>query len=631
MRRSPIFAGLALAAAVTVAVAGMAAPASADEVLTVVSTDAGAYPDVRMVVAVPGPLGDPGPVGPAVTVTEAGASRPAQLEALPAEGLDVALVIDTSGSMVGAPLAAAKAAAQAFLAQLPAGVPVSVIGFGASPAVVSPRSTNRTAQLGAIRGLSAGGQTALYDALRVALTQLQLPGAGARQMAVLLTDGGDTASTATLDATTDALARAKVPLFAVELRTSESSPAALARLTSASGGRVVPAADPAALAGAFDEVASQLVRQYAVTYRSEAHGATDVDVAIEAKGVRASTRIRVDLPAAAGAAPATVPATAAPATAPAPAPAGIGAWALVVGGGLFGLALLGLLLLYALNRTPRARGVASAPRGIDFGRMTDKAEWVSDTILRKRGGIAAVSNVLELAGLDLRPGELFAGIAAGFLLMLALGWFLLNPLVGLLLALAVPVGARVAVRILAAQRRKKFSEQLPETLQLLAGSLRAGHGLAQGIEAVAREAESPTSEEFRRLTIETRLGRDFVQSLHALADRIGNEDFHWVVQAMEIQREVGGDLAAILDTVAGTVRDRTRIRLQVSSLSAEGRMSAWVLMVLPFGLGAMMAVTNPNYMDPLFTTGTGYKLLAVAAALLIVGGLWLKKIVKPTF
>ena len=629
MRPSRALAGLALASAV--ALIGLVPAASADEVLTVVSTDTGAYPDVRMVVAVPGQIGDPAQPGATVTLTEAGAGRPLRVEALPAEGLDVALVIDTSGSMVGAPLAAAKVAAQAFLTQLPASVPVSVVGFGASPSVVSPRSTDRTAQLAAIRALNAGGQTALYDALRVALTQLQLPGAGARQMAVLLTDGGDTASSATLDATADALAKAKVPLFAVELRTSESSPAALARLTTSSGGRVVPAADPAALAGAFDEVAAQLVRQYALTYRSQARGGTDVDVVIEARGVRAGARVRVELPAEIAAAPVTTPATVASVTAPAAAPGRIGEWALVVGGGLFGLALLVPLLMYAINRTPRARGLTAAHRGIDLRRMTDKAEWVSDTLLRKRGGIAAVNHVLELAGLNLRPGELFAGIAAGFTLMLALGWVLFSPLVGLVLAVMVPIGARVVVRVLAAQRRKKFSEQLPETLQILAGSLRAGHGLAQGIDTVARETESPTSDEFRRLTIETRLGRDFVESLQALAHRVDSEDFHWVVQAVEIQRDVGGDLAAILDTVANTVRDRTRIKLQVSSLSAEGRLSAVVLMILPFGLGAMMAVTNRSYMNPLFTTATGYKLLAVAAALLTVGGLWLKKIVKPTF
>jgi tight adherence protein B len=627
MKGSRAFATLALAFA---AVLAGAVPASADEALTVVSTDAGAYPDVRMVVAVPGQVGDPGPFGPTVTVTEAGQSRPVQVSALPADELDVALVIDTSGSMTGAPLAAAKTAAQAFISQLPAGVPVSVIGFGATPAVVSPRSTNRAAQLAAIRSLNAGGQTALYDALRVALNQLQQPGAGARRMAVLLTDGGDTASTATLDATADALAKAKVPLFAVELRTSESSPAALAKLTSTSGGRVVPAADPAALAGAFDDVAVQLVRQYAVTYRSEAHGATDVDVAVEARGVRATTRLRMDFPAAP--APAVTAPTVAPATPSPVAQKGpIGDWALLAGGGLCGLALLSALLLYATNRTPRARGVSSARRGIDISRLTDRAEMVGDTVFRRQGGTAAVSSLLELAGLDLRPGELLAGIAAGSLLLLAIGLVLFSPIIALVLAVLVPVGARVVIRILAAQRRKKFSNQLPETLQLLAGSLRSGHGLAQGIDTVAREAESPTADEFRRITIETRLGRDFVDSLRALADRVDSEDFRWVVQAVEIQREVGGDLAAILDTVANTVRDRTKIRLQVSALSAEGRLSAWVLMVLPFGLGGLMSVTNRDYIKPLLTTGTGYKLMAVAAMLLTVGGLWLRKIVKPTF
>lgn len=630
MRRLRPFAALALVAAA--AVAGVAPSASADEVLTVVSTDAGAYPDVRMVVAVPGQVGDPAQPGATVTVTEAGQSRSVRVDALAAEELEVALVIDTSGSMIGAPLTAAKTAAQAFISQLPASVPVSVIGFGASPTVVSPRSTNRASQLAAVRALTAGGQTALYDALRMALTQLQQPGAGARQMAVLLTDGGDTASAATLDATADAMAKAKVPLFAVELKTNESSPAALAKLTSTSGGRVIPAADPSALTGAFDEVAAQLVRQYAITYRSQANGPTDVDVAVEARGVRASTRVRVDLPAG-SVTPAATPATVAPASGAGAAsePSHIGDWALLVGGGLCGLALLALSLLYAVNRTPQARGVTAARRGIDLSRVTDRAEWVSDALLRHQGGTAAVSSILELAGLDLRPGELLGGIAAGAALMLAIGWFVFTPIIGLVLALLVPVGARVVVRIMADQRRKKFAAQLPETLQILAGSLRAGHGLAQGIETVAREAESPTADEFRRLTIETRLGRDFVESLRALSDRIGGEDFQWVVQAIEIQREVGGDLAAILDTVANTVRDRARIKLQVSALSAEGRLSALVLIILPFGLGALMAVTNADYIKPLFTTGTGYKLLAVAAALLTAGGLWLRKIVKPTF
>ena len=222
-------------------------------------------------------------------------------------------------------------------------------------------------------------------------------------------------------------------------------------------------------------------------------------------------------------------------------------------------------------------------------------------------------------------------VAAATVVVLGLGAFLFTPIVGLVLAVMVPLAAVTALRFLATRRRKRFSDQMADTLQILAGSLRAGHGLAQAIDTVTREAESPTAEEFKRLTIETRLGRDFVEALQSVADRVGGEDFQWVVQAVQIQREVGGDLAAILDSVAGTVRDRTRIRRQVSALSAEGRMSAWVLMILPFGLAGMMALTSKEYLSPLFGTGTGLRLLAVGAVLLTVGGLWLRKIVKPIF
>lgn len=621
MRRSPILAGVVLLA--LAGVLSPARPAAADEALTVVSTDIGSYPDVRMVVAVPGQARDATLAASAVSVTEAGRPRPVTVEALPAEQIEVALVIDTSGSMQGAPLVAAKAAAQAFLDRLPAAVPVSVIGFGASPAVVSPRSTDRPAQLAAVRSMAAAGQTALYDALGLALTQLQQPNAGARRVAVLLTDGGDTASAATLEATAAAMAAAKVPLFAVELRTSESSPAALARLTSASGGRVVPAADPAALAGAFETVANQVVRQHAVTYRSEAAGSTNVDITVALKDARATARVRLELPAAAPAAPAR-PADSSSST-------GGGHWTLIAGGALWGVGALGLLLAYFLTRTPRARGLVSAKRGMAMADLTDRAEAVGDSLLRSRGGIAAVGRTLELAGLDLRPGEMLAGITAASSVLFVAGWLLVSPLAGLVLAVLAPVAARLVVHVLATKRRRRFSAQLGDTLQILAGSLRAGHGLAQSIDIVARESESPTAEEFRRLTIETRLGRDFVESLGAMADRMGSEDFHWAVQAVQIQREVGGDLAEILDTVAATVRDRNRIRLQVHALSAEGRVSAWVLVILPFGLGGMMAVTNRGYLSPLYSTGTGLWLLAGGAVLLAVGGVWLRRIVKPIF
>jgi tight adherence protein B len=623
----------ALAMTAMAALLPMSTAAGAEEPLTVVSTDVTAYPDIRLVIAAPGQPGDQVLTDAAFRVTEGGQPRPvSRVEVLPADQLEVALALDTSGSMIGAPLAAAKAAARSFLAQLPATVPVSVVGFGASPTVVSARSTDRAAQAGAVNGLVARGQTGLYDALALALAQLPPAGPGIRRVVVLLTDGGDTSSNRTLDATVSALVDAGVALFAVELRTNESNPAALSRLT-AGLGRVASASDPAALAGAFEAVARQLARQYSVTYRSEAHGVVEVDIVVEAQGVRASARPRLELPP--PPAPDLPPAGDTTAAGGSPAGAPVGDWVAVLGGSLCGAALL--LLLFGLlaglgSRAPKARGLATARnRATGFSAVANRAEVLGESVLRGRGGLRTVSGALDAAGLDIRPGELFVAVLAADLLIVALASVLIGPLAGALLLVTVPLVARLGIDVLARRRRKKFTDQLAETLQILAGTLRAGHGLSQGIDTVAREAESPTAEEIRRVAVEIRLGRDLVDALSSLADRMQSEDFRWVVQAIEIQRDVGGDLAEVLDSVASTIRDRTRIRRQVAALSAEGRMSAWVLMILPFGLGGVMAVTNKAYLSPLFAGAMGFKLLAVGAALLVVGGLWLRRIVKPTF
>lgn len=620
---------LALAVAVAVVVVLDVAPvAAAEEALPVVGTDISAFPDVRMVVAAPASLADDTLPATAFGVSEDGQPRAVRVDPLPAGQVEVALVIDTSASMAGAALAGAKAAARSFLAQLPPTQPVSVVSFGASPTVVSTRSSDRPAQAAAISALKARGPTALYDALGVALAQLP-SGSSSGRTIVLLTDGGDTASSNTLEATAQALSAAQVPLFAVDLQTRESSPEALSRLTSASAGRMVPAADPAGLSAAFLEIARQLVRQYALTYRAETQGASQVDVTVEAKGIRAATRLRLELPA--STAPPPSPASpAATATTETDATPPLGVWALIGGVVLCGAAMLILFLGVLGSRTPRARGLDSRKRTVGLASAANRAEALGDTMLRRRGG-PALGRTIEAAGADIRPGELLTGLVIVALALATAGWVLVGPLLGLLLAVAVPLVAAVVLRFLASKRRRRFSDQLSVTLQILSGALRAGHGIAQGIDTVAREAESPTSEEFRRLTIETRLGRDLIDALTAMADRVGSQDFEWVIQAIEIQREIGGDLAEVFDTVSNTIRDRTRIRLQAAALSAEGRVSALVLLVLPFGLGAVMAVANPEYLTPLFRSGTGYALLAVGAVLMSVGALWLKKIVKPIF
>ena len=178
------------------------------------------------------------------------------------------------------------------------------------------------------------------------------------------------------------------------------------------------------------------------------------------------------------------------------------------------------------------------------------------------------------------------------------------------------------------RRKAAFAAQLPDTLQLVGGGLRAGYGLLQAIDSVAEEALAPTSEEFRRLIIEVNLGRDLTDALRAMANRVESDDFGWVVDAIEIHREVGGDLAEILDSVSTTIRDRAQIRRRIKALSAEGRLSAAILLSLPFLVGIAISLTNPDYMGELTESGVGKLMIAAGVMLMFIGTGWMRRIIR---
>jgi tight adherence protein B len=197
-----------------------------------------------------------------------------------------------------------------------------------------------------------------------------------------------------------------------------------------------------------------------------------------------------------------------------------------------------------------------------------------------------------------------------------------------LIALIFIVIAPPAVlSFLAARRLRKFNSQLPDTLQLLASSLRAGFSFLQGVEAVAQESSDPMGAELRRVIVEARLGRPVEESLDECAARMKSDDFAWAVMAVNIQREVGGNLAELLQTVSVTMIERERLRRDVKGLTAEGRMSAMVLGCLPPGLGAVFYVTNPGYIKVLFNHLGGQIALGVAVTAMLIGFFWMKKIV----
>jgi tight adherence protein B len=259
--------------------------------------------------------------------------------------------------------------------------------------------------------------------------------------------------------------------------------------------------------------------------------------------------------------------------------------------------------------------------------LIQRAVEVTENFAESQGYLTRAEGALERANLPLRAGEaLFfygAVVLIATILGLALGGLFVALIFGGFAAMIPPA----IVSFLANRRRKTFLAQLPDTLQLLSGTLRAGYSLMQGVEAVSQEVENPMGAELRRVVTESRLGRPLEESLEGVAERMASPDFSWAVMAIRIQREVGGNLSELLLTVADTMTQRERLRRDVAALTAEGRMSAIVLGLLPIGLGAAMFVINPEYTSKLFNDTLGNILLGGAVVMMIIGFVWMKKII----
>lgn len=263
-------------------------------------------------------------------------------------------------------------------------------------------------------------------------------------------------------------------------------------------------------------------------------------------------------------------------------------------------------------------------------RMTDSAVTFVDRNVSQNVSFGTRES-LEQAGLRLRQADFILLVGCITVTASLIGFILGGVFTGLLFLALAPVCAMLSLRILASRRRAKFEDQLGDTLQMLAGGLRAGHSLLRSVDAVAQEAESPTSEEFARLVNETRLGRDLKDSMLDAAKRLRSEDFAWTGQAIEIHREVGGDLAEVLDHVGETIRERSEIKGQVKSLSAEGKLSAYILVALPVGMFLYLSAASPSYMSALYSNFLGWVMLGMSLVLLAVGSWWLSRVVKIKF
>jgi tight adherence protein B len=311
----------------------------------------------------------------------------------------------------------------------------------------------------------------------------------------------------------------------------------------------------------------------------------------------------------------------------------IGALALGVAAVLAALLLVALVVLPAgPGRVPLSRldpSVVPAPSALAGAGAAAGA--AVERVLVRRGRLAGWSAALEQAGMTMSLPDFVVLVGVSALVAGALGTVVGGLLVGLLLAVLTPPAARLLVTLRRKRRQAAFADQLDDSVQLLASSLRAGHSLLRAVDALSQEAEEPTATEFARIINETRVGRDLGQALDELAGRMGSDDFTWIAQAIAIHREVGGNLAEVLDAVGNTIRERNAIRRQVKALAAEGKLSAIVLMALPFGIGGFISMTNPGYIERFTGSGLGWGMLVVAVLLLAGGGFWLKKTVSIRF
>ena len=571
-----------------------------------------------------------------LTVSEAGDEVAVEAAVRPDPRLAIVLAVDTSQAMNGAALVQTKAALTELVQDRPDNSVVALVTF-ADEAVVDVDFTNDDARLlAAIEALSASGATALWNGVGTAAQLFDRAPAGTQHDMVLVSGGPDGGSATPPSRARGAVRDADAAVYAIA--TAGADQDAIQAVASGSGG-TFSAVPPEEIPQTLDTTRRLLTQQFDVTWdRGEQTGATDLSLSIGDTTAQASY--------VAGGVMSGGQLSPRPIAEPS-------GFTSLQGEPFKLLAIVGVLLAVALGFYALVTSLAKDPDGLEtvlspYGEgyvpggaaaddgdgalatssIVQRAVDLTEQIAENQGFLSKVEAQLERANLPLRAAEAIFFYAAFVLVVLLLVTVLQGPLIGLIAAAITALVAPAALNFLAGRRRKQFMAQLPDMLTLLSGTLRAGYSLMQGVEAVAQEVDEPMGQELRRICTEARLGRPLEESLDAAAERLDIPDFTWAVMAIRIQREVGGNLAELLLTVADTMTQRERLRRDVAALTAEGKMSAIVLGVLPPALAMVMWVVNPEYIGQLFNTTIGNFMLGFAVLLAGFGFWWMKKTIE---
>jgi tight adherence protein B len=557
----------------------------------------------------------------------------------------VALVIDVSGSMQGAPIDSAKAAAIDFVNQAGATDQLALVTFADTVQVLSGFTSNKQALIDRINAIQANGETAFNDGVIQGVSLFDaISASDLLPNMIVLSDGADTASVATLDEALAAVTASDVRVFGVALESPDFNPEPVQAIATAGGGLFLSTPDPAQLSALYGQIGREISNTLVARFVSPVATPGEATFAVTYEGLSTGATFPVS-----GYATTTTAGPTTTTTLPPPS-------TIVVEGGaaldldtliLIGAAGLGLtiflFLVILFGREDTDDPGRFAKRLQAYGRkgrpqeekksfleripVLNRFSQAAEEEVRRRGLLSGMNSALEQANIPMTPGEAILTMIG----LAAVGGIFMGIFNGLTVGLITFGGLLLVtaffINYSGNREQKRFENQLPDTLTLMSTSLRAGYSLLQATEAVAGEAPNPTAREFGRAIAEARLGRTVGDALRGIVDRTQSKDFEWAVMAIEIQREVGGNLAEVLTTVADTMRARNRLKGEINALTAEGRISAVVLGILPFGMALFLWTTNPEYLAPLFEVTFGRIMVGVGILLMGAGIFWLKKIV----
>jgi tight adherence protein B len=555
-------------------------------------------------------------------------------------GIDTMLVIDNS-VRVDDLLEHLVAAAVDYVQRAPAGENIGVYTTGGAALLRIGLNDNHERTVEAIQAIvTSNDESRLWDGIRGAALELRAGEAGRTNMVVFVgsADGG---STSTISGSRGAVLAARASTYIVA-NDNETVPLDdLGQLAAVSlGGQMITTTDQNEIAAAGASVSAVIGGTYLLPFTSDALGDNrSLTITIDGAQLNASY----------------VPETVTTGASLAPSvelgsgslpflqgdtartvglifgaiAAALAAWAIAAMFQKDVSALDSVLNAYAHPYGSTGPEEDDASSGFAKNLLVKRAVAITENFAERQGLLIRAENALERADLPLRAGEALTVYVGAVVVCFAVGLVLGGSLlIGLFFAVAGALIPPAVVNFMANRRQKKFLSQLPDTLQLLSSTLRAGYSFMQGVEAVSQEVSDPMGGELRRVVTEAQLGRPVEDALDTSAERMDSPDFAWAVMAVKIQREVGGNLSELLMTVADTMTARERLRRDVSALTAEGKMSAIVLGALPILLGFAMYAMNPEYIGTLFEDPLGKILLVSSVVSALIGFAWMKKIIE---